>query len=303
MADVRVPHLVIYEVAEASPITSVIESLRATEQLFFETAPLLEDLVPGVTVGGIRVHVESLTQGSPLKELFFATMFVAFQKDLERDVPQIVERLTGIHIPDHYDSVVTLLFCLVLFYGADFIYKQIAKVAEGSKIRAQLDGLVREVAAQCRVEEDIIREKLEARFQKKRLANLIQTTVDFFSPSKRQGNAPVLIGSRRFDTDTVSEFPGEAQIREFEEEESNNYYERVGIELHAQDVDRSRVGWAGVIPSLSDRRLRMQVYPPIKPEEIYTREKITGDVIVLSRRAPDGSMEPYMFHLIRVWDD
>lgn len=300
MVDVRIPHLVVYEVPEPSAISNVIASLRATEQIFFETAPLLEQLVPGLEVGGIRVHVESLAQGSPLRELFFATMFVAFQKDLERDVPPIIEQLSGIHVGEHYESVVTLLFCLVLFYGADFIYRQIVKTVEGAHIKAQLDQLVRESALHCHVDEKHIREALEARFEKKRLGNLIHSAIDFFSPSKRQGNAPVTIGRRRFNSDTVAEFPGEAQIHEFEEQETTRAYENVEIELHAQDMDRAMQGWAGVIRSLSDRRLRMQVYPPIKPEDIYTRTKIRGDVIVVSRRAPDGSMEPYMFHLIRL---
>lgn len=302
MVDVRIPHEVVYEVPEPTAISNVIASLRATEQIFFEVAPLLERLVPGLEVGGIRVHVESVSQGSPLREIFFTAMFLTYQKDLEHDVPALIEQLTGVHVTGHYDTLVTVLFCLILFYGADYIYKQIIKTAESTHIKAQLDALVREVAAHCHIDEKHVRQELESRFEKKRLGNLISAAVDFFSPSKRQGNAPVSIGRRRFTSDTVAEFPGEAQIHEFEEEESTQAHEDVEIELHAQDMDRARMGWAGVIPSISDRRMRMQVYPPIQPEQIYTRKKIRGDVIVVSRRAPDGSMEPYMFHLIRLRD-
>ncbi len=298
--DIRIPHQIIYEVPESSAISDIIDSLRAAEQLFFEVPGLLEELLPGLEVGGIRVHVESLTQTSPLKELFWITLAASFQPTMEHDVPPIIERLTGIHIPEHYDSIVTLVFCLVLFYGADFIYKQIAKMTDGSRIRAQLDGLVREVADQCKMDEADIRKHLEARYQKKRLSNLLHTTAQFFTPSKRQGNAPFLVGNRRFDSDTVSEFPSDAKLQDYEDEETSKPFENVEIELHAQDIDRTRQGWAGVIRQVSPDRLRMTVYPPITPEDIYTKSRINGDVIVMYRRASDGNMEPYQFHLIRL---
>lgn len=300
MPDIRFAHQVVYDVPESSAISDVIESLQATEQLFFEVAPLLEQLVPGIQVGGVRVHVQSLTQGSPLRELFFTTMFLTFQRDLEREVPAVVEHLTGAHVSGQYDTLVTFIFCAILFYGAEFAYKQIAKTIDGSRIQAHLDNLIKDVADHCNLPEARVRQLFDKRYEKKRLGPLMRSTVQFFAPSKQQGNAPFSIGKRRFDADTVAEFPGDAKIQDYEDGESNRNLENVEIELHAQDVDHARQGWAGVIRQVSDRRLRMAVYPPIKPDDIYTKTKVRGDVIVVSRRAPDGSMEPFMFHLIRL---
>jgi hypothetical protein len=297
--DVRIPHEVLYEVPEATAVSDIIDSLRATEQLFFELPAVLEGLVPGLEVGGVRVQVSALTQGSPLREVFFATLFLTYQTDLEKEVPALIDQITGLPVSGKYDALVTIVFCLILFYGADYLYREVVR-AEGSRIRAQLDGLIKEVADRCKTEEGHVRTFLEKRYEKRRLANLIKSTAQFFTPSKRQGNAPFVIGSRRFDSDTVAEFPSDAKITDFEDEETSKNLESVEIELHAQDVDHTRQGWAGVIRQVSDRRLRMAVYPPIKPEDIYTKQRINGDVIVISRRLADGAMEPYMFHLIRL---
>jgi hypothetical protein len=76
--------------------------------------------------------------------------------------------------------------------------------------------------------------------------------------------------------------------------------ENVRIELHAQDVDRAKAGWAAVIPEVSPNRLRMQIYPPLKPEDIYTKTEVIGDIILVSRQTESGNAEPYMFHLVRI---
>jgi hypothetical protein len=115
MVDVTIPHEIVYEVPGNTAVSDIIDSLRATEQLFFELLGLLEGLVPGLTVGGVRVHVSSLTQGSPLRELFFGTLFVTYQTDLEREVPALIEQFTGVPISGKYDALVTILFCLILF--------------------------------------------------------------------------------------------------------------------------------------------------------------------------------------------
>lgn len=300
MPDIRIPHQVVYDVPESSAISDVIESLRATEQLFFEVAPLLEQLVPGVQVGGISVHLESLSQGSPLKEMFFAALFLTFQSDLERDVPPVIDQLTGVHLPHQYDTIVTVIFCLILFYGADFVYRQIVKAGGASRIAGQLDGLIKDVSGHLGVDETHVRGLLEKRYDKKRLPMLLKSAVQFFAPSKRQGNAPITIGRRRVDTDTVAEFPNDARIQDFDDQESTKMLENVEIELHAQDLDRARQGWAGVIRQVSPNRLRMDVFAPIKTEEIFGRKRIRGDVVIVSRREPDGTMEPYMFHLVQV---
>lgn len=300
--EIRVPHQITYDVPAAVTVAEVVESLLGAEALLREIAPLLEGCIPGLHVEKIDVSVRSISQESPLKEIFWGALFLTFQKDLEADVPKIIEDLFGVQVPDHYDTIVTLAFCLLLFYGADFLYHQIHKVAQSFRIRKQLDSLISEISRDCSIPEEKIKTLLEDRYSKKRIKSIANASVRVFLPSKNQMNAPLLIGNRHIERETVAEFPGEARIVELEEEETSRQLQGVEIELHAQDIDRSKQGWAAVIPSVTKRRLRMELYPPIKPEQIYTRPKVKGDVVVVSRRTPQGTMEPYMFHLLRVVD-
>ena len=61
--------------------------------------------------------------------------------DLEREVPEIITKLTGIHIPDQYDSLVTVLvICNVMIaaiYGASFLFEKFKKASRDSFVAAQ----------------------------------------------------------------------------------------------------------------------------------------------------------------------
>jgi hypothetical protein len=112
----------------------------------------------------------------------------------------------------------------------------------------------------------------------------------------------MMIGDQRIEPTLIAEVPSDAQILEIDESPSTEPIENVRIGLRAQDMDRAKSGWAASIPKISGTRLRMQIYPPLKPEDIYTKKTILGDIILVSRRNDAGSMEPYMFHLVRADD-
>jgi hypothetical protein len=103
--EIRVPHRILYEISDAAPVADVIESLLGAEALLQEIGPLLEGCIPGLHVEKIQVSVRSISQESPLKEIFWAALFITFQKDLEADVPKIVEDIFGVHVPDQYDTI------------------------------------------------------------------------------------------------------------------------------------------------------------------------------------------------------
>ena len=144
---------------------------------------------------------------------------------------------------------------------------------------------------------------LDSRYGKTRGRNIADAAIKFFAPSRRQANVPVSIGPRHYDFPTVAAIPTELDIAEADTAKSSEQMEGVEIELHAQDIDRPKQGWAAVIPSVSKDRLRMELYPPITPEQIYTRSRIKGDVVVIYEKQRSGDMKPRLFHLVRLRDD
>jgi hypothetical protein len=89
---------------------------------------------------------------------------------------------------------------------------------------------------------------------------------------------------------------------EFDEPPHPKPMHGVEIELHAQDMDYVKQGWAAIIPSLSKQRIRLELSPPIRPIDIYTKSKIKGDVIILFRETKSGEQEPYLCQLTRIVD-
>jgi hypothetical protein len=190
----------------------------------------------------------------------------------------------SLHISHKYDTLVTVLFCLFLFYGADQIYQRLTKSKSHSRIKVQFDGLVAEVSRECHVTEEKIKRTLEQRYTSTRFRLLAQSVVRVFTPSKRQNNATMIIGEKRIEPRLIEEIPSDIRLLEFDEPEETEQIENVKIELHAQDVDRAKRGWAAVLPDISPHRLRMEIYPPITPEDIYTKPEVQGDIILVSRR-------------------
>jgi hypothetical protein len=298
--EIHVPHQITYETRADVPVSEVADSLLGAERLLLEIGPFLEEIIPGLVVDSIRVSVKEISQGS-LKEVLWAAIFIAFQHDLEKEVPPLINDIFGADIPHRYDTLVTVLFCLLLFYGADQIYQRVTRLSEGRRIKAQLEGLIDEVSRQCHVPKDKIKRTIERRYSKANSLRLLtKATLQIFRPSKSQNNSAMTIGEKQLDPLLIEEIPSDIALTDVNENESTEQIENVEIKLHAQDIDRTKRGWAAVIPGISHNRLRMEIYPPIKPQDIYTKTLIRGDIVLVSRMANNGDMQPYMFHLVRL---
>jgi hypothetical protein len=235
-----------------------------------------------------------------LKEIFILGLIAQFQKDIEKDVPQVIEKLTGSHIPAEYNSLISLIFIILAFYGIDFIYTQVSHGAFSRRIREKFDDLTKELSKETGLSEERITSVLQSKYGKSRVRVLAHSALGLFSPSKRRHNAPVIIDQRRIEPPTIADIPNEAQIDAADVPETVKPYEDVQIELHAQDIDRTKQGWAAVVPKIGNKRLRMEIYPPIKPEDIYTKKRLRGDIMLISKKRPDGTYQPAMFHLVNI---
>ena len=301
--EIRVPHQIIYQTPEPVPVADAVEALLGTERVLLDIGPLLEGLFPGLEAN-VRVYVQEIAEGASLKEYLMVAILAAYQPDLAKDMPQIFDSIFSGHPPKKYNSIIAILFLLLTFYGVDTVFQRINKSLSHSRIRNQFDGLVGEVAKEMKTSEEAVRDLLSQRYgNATRRKLLARGAIRVFTPSKRQNNSGMVVENRRIEPILVAEVPSDAQILDTDEPDSSAPVENVKIELHAQDVDRSRSGWAGIIPEISPNRLRMSLYPPIQPDDIYTRNNVRGDIILVSRRNRSGKVEPYMFHLVRLRDD
>jgi hypothetical protein len=299
--EVRFPHTIVYDVPADVPVADVIDSLLGAERLLLDIGPLLERLVPDLEAQ-VRVYIREISPSRSLREVLIAALFLTYQKDLEKEVPDLVNKMFGMDVSQH-STIASILFIVLLYYGAEFVFRLINKTADHSLLQDELNGIVRDACKEFNLTEDRIKQILADRYRTpSRIKLLGKAAIRVFVPSKRQNNAAILIGDRRIEPRIVGEVPSDTRLLDVDEPPVTEPVENVRIELHAQDVDRPKSGWAAVIPEISQTRLRMQIYPPIKTEDIYTKHEVSGDIILVSRRNESGNMEPYMFYLVRVHD-
>lgn len=294
-------HGLTYETEDVTPIQHIAVSLLANERLLNEAVTTIGALVDGLEISEFRVSIRQVAQESPLKEIYWAALIYTYQDDLVEEIPPLLEQLFDAQIPGQYHTLITVTVLLLSFYGVDYVYRRINPDASSRKIRRMLDGLVSEMSGILDKPEDEIKERLAEQYGEMKLKRLAKSAIGFFAPAKaKKGTSIKPEVGPEVPADVIDEIPSQQDIDDFEPFEISEPMENVEIEIHQQDMDYTRSGWAGVIKDVYDKRLRMQLYPPITPDDVYTKTKITGDIIMVSRRNDAGEYIPYMFHLVRI---
>lgn len=300
MSEIIVPFSISYQTDGTTPVADIIAALHSTDHVMREAVSLLPSLIDGLSVSGCSLNVRIISQESPLKELFGIALIVAFQDELKTEIPPMLESLLGITIDDKYDSVVTVTFMTVLFYGVSFAKDAILKKVENHRPRQMLDDLVATVARQLGKSEKEVMQVLEAKFSKPNVVKrLVKETVQFFLPSQKALNAPILIDRAIIDTPTVREVPYTPSDEAVTDYDRYTPMNGVDVEVHAMDKDKNATGWAAVVPSVSEKRLKMRLMDPLSSGDVFGIEKLIGDIVVVSKLTSEGFV-PAEFQLIAI---
>lgn len=300
MASVNLPLTVVYETPGATSIRDLIVALQAADTLIHDGIALLPTFVPGVDIQGSAVNVRTLTQESPLRELFLVALIVAFQDDLESEIPPMVENLFNIEVPDSYDTLLTIVVLTILFYGVAFAKDAAARFASDGPARAQLDKVIRELAEKTGKTEVEVRAILDAKYSKPApVKALVKAAKNFFRPSHMQSNSAVVVDRERIEPQVVADVPFADDADADEDFERFQPLYDVELEIHAQDRDKQSTGWAAVIRGVTEARLRMKLIAPLEPHDIWNKDVVRGDVTLISRMTAEG-FAPSEIHLTAI---
>lgn len=287
---VGLTHCVEYDTLNESSVDDIIASLLGSRSAIQEAVWLIEACIDGLVFDDTKIHVQELSQKSPLKEVFFLTLFLTYQNDLERNMPEALEMLTGIDVPEKFNALITVAVLVILFTGVDYLMSFAGRSKKTDAAISQLSSLTGKSF------EDI-KQSLDERYPDTR--SLGRMAIDFFRPSKRQNNARIKITDTVIPTDIIEKIPENIDQKTDEVTQTSEYHEKILIQFHAQDLDRPKSGWAAVLPTLSKDRVRMKILPPLKPEEIYNKRSIYGDILIIYNIKNDNKIMTEC-HLIRV---
>lgn len=300
MAEIRLPFSIIYETEGTTPIADVVIALQATDALMRDAVSLLPSLVDGLVVDDYSLNVRSLTQESPLRELFLVSLIIAFQNDLQSEVPPVIEDILNIAVSDRYDTLITVAFMAIAFYGAGISIDAAKKTFADSLPRAKFEELVQVLASETGKPAGDIRSIVEAKFGKpahaKRLAGYAKR---LFWPSQKDQNAPVFFDRDRISTELIREIPFPTKADQKTNFNRYTPYSGVSLELHAQDRDRAATGWAAVARNVSDRRLIVRVMDPVLPSDLWGKDEVQADIVVVSKLTSNG-YDPVEIQIVAV---
>lgn len=258
----------------------------------------MEDVVEGLKISNVSVSVQELSNGSPLKEIFAIAVFLAYQEDLEEEVPELVNKLTGINVPDSADTLVTVLVLIAAIYLIDKAIRRLFPGKETEELKKEYREKVADLAKMTNTREDEIEEALDKRYKERTTKSLMKNVHDFFSPSQIEGGVGIDLpsGEKGISQEAIKEIPDEL---DYEQLETRNVYTLPDavLEIHRSDIDYNQYGWVAVIPDVSDKRVKMELAPEIKPSEVYGRKSLRGEVDVVEELSEGGEYEIKYYHV------
>jgi len=303
MTETVFKHGLYYPDAHKLSLSDIAATLTAHERLLPVVRSIIEHSIPGLEIQSISIELDDIRRSS-LSEAFFVAIFIVFQKDLESEVPEFVQSITGYHIDSSYDTIVTVLFMVALYAGT---IKLLGKGHKGSEVPPSIsltfNNYLDLAASKLGVPTTTVQQAVEAAIPKQRLPSVMRAAIDLFRPAKRGGNGSIVpLNLPPIPAEDVADFPNEVALAEMEDN-SVPFPIPVGeIRLRAVDRDKSERGWAGVLTAhnLTTKRLPVRLYPTVDREKLAALDHATVEAIVECTQQDSGGLKPKRIHILSI---
>jgi hypothetical protein len=305
MADAAIfRHGLEYPDNKGIPLSDIAATLLAQERLLPIVSEILEGALPGLHIEGIGASLDEMHQGS-LTETFFIAILAVYQKDLEREVPELIQAITGVAVDARFDTIVTVLFMVALYAATKLLIDATKKPeANSAALTQELEVYVRLAATNMGVSPEVI-EQIASRSASKRRLSAIRGAIDMFRPAKRGANGRILpLALPELSKTAVSEFPDAIALAELDAHTVPIPIPSGRLRIRAVDRDRSDRGWAGKL--LYDghvtRRLPIKLAPGLDPEEMAGSPEVDIEGLLEAQPQKDGTIKPVRIHVLRLTD-
>jgi hypothetical protein len=300
-------HRVEYPDNDRIPLADVAATLIAYERMAPVLGQILEELHPGLEVEHITLSVNSIRSGS-LSEALIVAVLATFQEDLTREVPEVIEALTGAQLPEKYDTLATVIFMLIVFFGARYLFEggRKKKREVPPSIIGDYNTYVNIAAERIGASPEEIEGSVRRAVGKKEAPKMARAAVDFFRPAKRGKNGRILpAGMPEISKETTAAFPGEATLALLDEDTVPLPFPLATLEIRATDRDKANQGWAGrlIVPGFETKRLPVKLYPMVDHVALARHETAKVEAVLEQKPTDDGDLKPILIHVVRVIND
>lgn len=298
--EITLLHSIVYSTKGDVPVSVVAKSLLANERFMQESIRLLEAFDKDLKATSVKIKVAKLSNESPLREVLAGVIFLAYQKELEKEVPALIQALTGHAIPADYATLITALVFLIAVYVVDATVERLIPGKAISALKAEYEDKKQYVAKLLKIDPLIIEDAVNSRFGNGRGKALAQKASDFFLPAKIEAGTEISSDNNlKISKEAISEVPSVLDIAKLEQSVSYDL-DAAEIEIHRSDLDEQKHGWRAIIKDVVDRKVRMELHTDISPKDLYGKTKLRGNVTVIEEVQPDGGYAVRAYHLTKV---
>ena len=262
-----------YTNKNAVPISEIIESLASLERVLLRSGKFLEKSYEGIHVTSTEVYITSLESGS-LKEAFLIR-YICGSKENFDDLSRVIKSM-------HEDSpmiknIVAIGVGAVVAAG---LYSLLPANSSAPNITAYNNTIIN-IGGQANLSSEDIKAVLDGFRDKKTLA---KDAVGVVKPAKKDSSAEIEITgveALNFSKELLSEAPEEYNPPIAEER--MRAFSNIEVAIFASDRDKHESGWAGIVPSLFERRVRFSLNDGIDPKILHGRTNLRADIILHER--------------------
>ena len=288
-------------------VSSVAASLVAYEQNVREAIATLELIYPGLVVDGVELRFRRAGSDSPLKEVIDGLITLSYQTDVGRQIPVVIEHLTGHKVSRDTGAVIEIVVLALTTYG---LYWATDKVFGRKKpdaapiILGDFNTIVQAGGDVLVAEPALLDQAVRARFQSEAQARtLSKRAIQLVRPAAAERGAGLQAGGAELSSEAIRAAPTMLDFVTEDEEDLISEHQDQTVVIHATDLDSNKTGWAGHLPGLWEKRLKMRLYPTVRRDEVFGKAQFRADLILVRKATDEGKSIPFLFHVVRILPD
>jgi len=294
-------HKIYYSNKRHIPLAEMAESLIALEGIIKQSPNVLENLFPGTKIQGIEIYLSELRSGSLYEDVVIKFIFGS-QEKFDEFITNIRERTGLDNLKSNNQLLSVIIVTMALTGGSYYLGKSNnTEAAENNVIENNINIVINNGAKMIQMEPDEFRSVIEDSITDK--DKLAKDSIKFIKPAKRDTGADIT-----FDEDpdiSVSNDSVQAMPRfltEPEPEEAIEDFDKIEVVIRATDLDSNRRGWAAIIPSISNKRVKLQLDPHINSEDLMQHPTLLGSVTVIFKYDDNGNKIPSLYFLREIYE-
>lgn len=291
----EIGHRVHYSNREPVPIAEIAASLLALERILLRT-PKIFSLVTDVPIEGAEIFVEDIVSGSLIEDVV-VKLFFRDQAGLDEFLRKINEQLGQRKVTKNL--LLGAMIMGVLGYGLYSAAKAMGSPEAIKAVNVNNNVIINIGARESGLEPDQLEAIIKAAISDKKTN--ARDAIDLVRPAKRDPEATISMGEQSALTishDVIAKTPASLVI---EAAPAERFIPDVDLHIRATNLDSSVTGWAGLIPMVVDRRVKLVLAEGIDQKKVAGKFTVRADVVVHSKpQGPKREMTIYQITLTRL---